>query len=140
MSLIKLSYNLLCISRITSEMHCKAIFLPKSVCFQDMSLEMMIDIVWHHSGGLYILDNDTSSSSLSRTSSLSSYFSTSKHDCMLWHFRLGHPNFTYICNICFPIFFLNLMSPLYLVMCVSGQNNTGFHYSDNHINLHNRLP
>ncbi|TYK04504.1 reverse transcriptase [Cucumis melo var. makuwa] len=34
----KLSYNLLSISKITRELHCKATFLPKSVCFQDLSL------------------------------------------------------------------------------------------------------
>ncbi|KAL0554130.1 hypothetical protein IC582_008044 [Cucumis melo] len=49
-----------------------------------------------HSRGLYILDDDTLCSSLSRVSLLSSYFSTSEQDCMLWHFRLGHPNFTYM--------------------------------------------
>ena len=49
-----------------------------------------------HSRGLYLLDDDTSSSSISRTSLLSSYFTTSEQDCMLWHFRLGHPNFQYM--------------------------------------------
>ncbi|TYK01383.1 Asp_protease_2 domain-containing protein [Cucumis melo var. makuwa] len=48
------------------------------------------------SGGLYILDDDTSSSSFSRASLLSSYFSTSEHDCMWCHFRLGHSNFKYM--------------------------------------------
>ncbi|KAL4035407.1 hypothetical protein IC575_004092 [Cucumis melo] len=60
-----------------------------------------------HSRGLYILDNDTSCSSLSRVSLLSSYFSTSKQDCMLWHFRLGHPNFTYM-QYLFPHLFSKL--------------------------------
>ncbi|KAL0560757.1 hypothetical protein IC582_001170 [Cucumis melo] len=49
-----------------------------------------------HSRGLYILNDDTSSSSISTTSLLSSYFSTFEHDFMLWHFRLGHLNFTYM--------------------------------------------
>ncbi|KAA0061289.1 hypothetical protein E5676_scaffold39G00350 [Cucumis melo var. makuwa] len=42
-----------------------------------------------HSRGLYILNDDTFGSSISTTSLLSSYFSTSEHDFMLWHFRLA---------------------------------------------------
>ncbi|KAA0035089.1 Beta-galactosidase [Cucumis melo var. makuwa] len=102
----KLSYNLLSISKITHELHCKAIFLPESVYFQDMSSGRTIGTA-RHSRGLYILDNDTSCSSLSRVSLLSSYFSTSKQDCMLWHFRLGHPNFTYM-QYLFPHLFSKL--------------------------------
>ncbi|KAL4033294.1 hypothetical protein IC575_006381 [Cucumis melo] len=90
-----LSYNLLSISKITRELHCKTTFLPESICFQDLSSERTINTV-RHSRGLYILDDDTSGSSISRTSLLSSYFSTSEHDFTLWHFRLGHPNFTYM--------------------------------------------
>ena len=90
----KLSYNLLSISKITRELHCKVIFLPESVCFQDMSSRRTI-VIAQHSGGLYILDDDTFGSSFSRASLLPC-FSTSKHDCMLWHFRLSHPNFRYM--------------------------------------------
>ena len=45
-----------------------------------------------------------------------------------------------IWSICFPIFFLKLMSPRYLVMCAFRQNNIGFLFLHNHINPHNRLP
>ncbi|KAA0048527.1 transportin-3 isoform X1 [Cucumis melo var. makuwa] len=75
----KLSYNLLSISKITRELHCKAIFLPESVYFQDMSSGRTIGTA-RHSRRLYILDDDTSCSTLSRVSLLSSYFSTSKQD------------------------------------------------------------
>ncbi|KAA0066521.1 Retrovirus-related Pol polyprotein from transposon TNT 1-94 [Cucumis melo var. makuwa] len=75
----KLSYNLLSISKITRELHCKAIFLPESVYFQDMSSGRTIGTA-RHSRGLYILDDDTSCSSLSRVSLLSFYFSTSEQD------------------------------------------------------------
>ncbi|KAA0059996.1 putative tRNA pseudouridine synthase [Cucumis melo var. makuwa] len=75
----KLSYNLLSISKITRELHCKAIFLPQSVYFQDMSSRRTIGTA-RYSRGLYILDDDTSCSSLSRVSLLSSYFSTSEQD------------------------------------------------------------
>ena len=46
--------------------------------------------------GDYLLDDDTSTSSNSRTSLLSSYFTILEQDCMLWHFRLGHPKFQYM--------------------------------------------
>ncbi|KAA0050393.1 Cysteine-rich RLK (RECEPTOR-like protein kinase) 8 [Cucumis melo var. makuwa] len=84
----KLSYNLLSISKITRELYYKATFLPESVCFQDLKSERTIGTV-QHSWGLYILNDDTSGSSISTTSLLSSYFSTSEHDFMLWHFRLA---------------------------------------------------
>ncbi|KAA0059989.1 Cysteine-rich RLK (RECEPTOR-like protein kinase) 8 [Cucumis melo var. makuwa] len=66
------------ISKITRELHCKAIFLPESVYFQDMSSGRTIGTT-RHSRGFYILD-DTSCSSLSKVSLLSSYFSTSEQD------------------------------------------------------------
>ncbi|KAA0062437.1 putative mitochondrial protein [Cucumis melo var. makuwa] len=82
----KLSYNLLSISKIIRELHCKATFLPESVCFQDLNSGRTIGTA-RHSRGLYILNDDTSGSSIFTTSLLSSYFSTSEHDFMLWHFR-----------------------------------------------------
>ncbi|KAA0026222.1 Cysteine-rich RLK (receptor-like protein kinase) 8 [Cucumis melo var. makuwa] len=69
-------------SKISRELHCQATFLPESLCFQDLSLGWTIDTAWH-SRRLYILDDHTSSSSISRTSLQSSYFSTSEHDFML---------------------------------------------------------
>ncbi|TYK26198.1 Retrovirus-related Pol polyprotein from transposon TNT 1-94 [Cucumis melo var. makuwa] len=89
----KISYNLLSISKITYELNYKAIFLPDFVSFQDLSLEKTIDTAWH-SRRLFLLDDDTSSSSISRTSLLSSYFTTSEQDCILWHFRLGPSKIT----------------------------------------------
>ncbi|KAA0054163.1 Cysteine-rich RLK (RECEPTOR-like protein kinase) 8 [Cucumis melo var. makuwa] len=59
----KLSYNLLSIGKITRELHCKATFLPKSVCFQDLNSGRTIGTA-QHSRGLYILNDDTSGSSI----------------------------------------------------------------------------
>ncbi|KAL0561562.1 hypothetical protein IC582_001996 [Cucumis melo] len=113
----KLSYNLLSISKITRELHCKATFLPESVCFQDLNSRRTIGTA-RHSRGLYILNDDTFGSSISTTSLLSSYFSTSKHDFMLWHFRLGHPNFTYM-KYLFPHLFLKIdVSSLSCDVCI----------------------
>ena len=93
-----------------------------------------------HSKGLYILDDNTSSSSISKTSLLSTHFSTSEYDFMLMHFQLSHSNFTYMKYFLFHLFSKIDVSSLYLVMCVFEQNNIGFHFSPNHINPYNRLP
>ncbi|TYK07542.1 Cysteine-rich RLK (receptor-like protein kinase) 8 [Cucumis melo var. makuwa] len=57
----KLSYNLLSISKITYELHCKATFLPESVCFQNLNSRRTIGTA-RHSRGLYIFNDDTSAS------------------------------------------------------------------------------
>ncbi|KAL0556125.1 hypothetical protein IC582_004635 [Cucumis melo] len=118
----KLSYNLLSISKITRELHCKATFLPKSVCFQDLNSGRTIGTA-RYSRGLYILNDDTFGSSISTTSLLSSYFSTSEHDFMLWHFRLGHPNFTYM-KYLFPHLFLKIdVSSLSCDVCIRAKQH-----------------
>ncbi|KAA0054972.1 reverse transcriptase [Cucumis melo var. makuwa] len=76
----------------------------------DMSSRRKIGTA-RHSKGLYILDDDTSCSSLSRASLLSSYFSTFERDCIS-------------CDVCI----------------LSGQNNIESLFPHNHINLHNHLP
>ncbi|KAL0557503.1 hypothetical protein IC582_006047 [Cucumis melo] len=71
-----------------------------------------------HSRGLYLLNDDTSSSSTSRTSLLSSYFTTSEQDCMLLHFHLGHPNFQYMKHL-FPHLFSKIdVSTLSCDVCI----------------------
>ena len=120
----KLFYNLLFKSKIIHELNNKAIFLPDFVSFKDFSLGKMIGIT-RHSRGLYLLDDDTSSSSISRTSLLSLYFTTSKQDYMLWHFRLGHPNFQYMKHL-FPHLFFKIDVYLILVCMYSGQTTLGF--------------
>ncbi|TYK02021.1 Beta-galactosidase [Cucumis melo var. makuwa] len=118
----KLFYNLLSISKITHELHCKATFLPESVCFQDLNSERTIGTA-RHSRGIYILNDDTSGSNISTTSLLSSYFSTSEHDFMLWHFRLGHPNITYM-KYLFPHLFLKIdVSSLSCDVCIRAKQH-----------------
>ncbi|KAA0052230.1 reverse transcriptase [Cucumis melo var. makuwa] len=117
-----LSYNLLSISKITHELHCKATFLPESVCFQDLNSGRTIGTA-RHSGGLYILNDDTSGSSISTTRLLSSYFSTFVHDLKLWHFRLGHPNFTYM-KYLFPHLFPKIdVSSLSCDVCIRAKQH-----------------
>ncbi|XP_038896599.1 aarF domain-containing protein kinase 1-like [Benincasa hispida] len=73
---------------------------------EDLNSEMTIGIAWHD-GGLYFLTEDASSRICDRTSLLSSCFSNSETDYMLWHFRLGHPSFHYM-KYLFPHLFHNI--------------------------------
>ncbi|KAL0549174.1 hypothetical protein IC582_013655 [Cucumis melo] len=87
-----------------------------------MSSGRTICPAWH-SRGLYILDDDTSCSSLSRVSLLSTYFNTFEQDCMLWHFRLNHPNFTYV-QYLFPHLFSKLdVSSLFCDVCIRAKHH-----------------
>ncbi|KAA0048290.1 reverse transcriptase [Cucumis melo var. makuwa] len=63
----RISYNLLAISKITRELNCKATFLLDSVSFQDLRWGRMIDTT-RHNRGLYLLDDNASSRSISKTS------------------------------------------------------------------------
>ena len=75
---------------------------------------------------LYILDDDTSGSSISTTSLLSSYFSTSEHDFMLWHFRLCRSNFTYM-KYLFPHLFPKIdVSLLSCDVCIRAKHRVSF--------------
>ena len=58
-----------------------------------------------HSREPYFLDVDASFRNCFRTSLLSSDFSTSERDCMLWHIHLGHKNFQYMKYLFSHIFF-----------------------------------
>jgi len=88
----KISYNLLSVSKITRDLNYHVAFSLDNVVFQDLSLGTMIGTT-QHNRGFYFLEDDTYSRNSYRTSLLSSYFSTSEKDCMLCHFRFGHPKF-----------------------------------------------
>ncbi|TYK08586.1 Retrovirus-related Pol polyprotein from transposon TNT 1-94 [Cucumis melo var. makuwa] len=62
--------------------HLTGNILPDSISFSDSSLRRMIGTTWH-SRGLYLLDDDAYSSSISRTSLLSSYFTTFEKDYLV---------------------------------------------------------
>ncbi|KAA0048807.1 Beta-galactosidase [Cucumis melo var. makuwa] len=99
---------------------CAGIFLNNVL--HDLSSRKMIGTA-RHSRELYLLDDDTSSSSISRTSLLSLYFTTSEQDCMLWHFRLGHPNFQYTKHL-FPHLFPKIdVSTLSCNLCLRAKQH-----------------
>ena len=118
----RISYNLLSISKISHELNCKATFLSDFISFQNLISKRMIDIV-RHNRGLYLLYDDASFSSISRMSLLSSYFTTSKKDLMLWHFRLGHSNFKYM-KYLFPHLFSKVdVSSLTCDVCIKAKQH-----------------
>lgn len=80
----KMSYNLMSVSKITRDLQCNVTFSPDNVLFQNLSSGRTIGTA-QHNRGLYLLDSDSSSSTNSKTSLVSAYFSTSQNDCMLWY-------------------------------------------------------
>ena len=105
----KLNCNLLSISKFTRDLNCETKFYPNMCVFQDLDSGKMIGSAKMCSG-LYILQDDISSAIKSQKFSL---FSSNNHpvsnkdsDIMLWHYRLGHPNFMYLSKM-FPSLFIN---------------------------------
>ncbi|KAA0041482.1 Beta-galactosidase [Cucumis melo var. makuwa] len=88
----------------------------------DPHLERMIDTI-RHNKGLYLLDDDASSSTISRTSLLSSYFTTFEKDLILWHFHLGHPNFKYMKYLFPHLFFKVDVSSLSCDVCIQAKHH-----------------
>ena len=109
---LKLDCNLLSIQKLTQEYNCVAKFF-KSLCdFQDMSSGKMIGSAKEYSG-LYLLTSTDSPStqalkvgSPSPNCSFNVTYPSFNNDAMLWHFRLGHPNFMYLEKL-FPLLFKN---------------------------------
>ena len=86
-----LQCNLLSVSKITKDLNCAVTFFPSHCVFQDLSLGRMIGNA-EERNGLYYLSGVCSPSRLNNVS----LSVTSNSDVMLWHKRLGHPNFTYL--------------------------------------------
>ena len=88
----KLAWSLLNVSQSTKQLNCSANFLPTHCVFQDLSSGMVIGHAKEFEG-LYILDD----AGVSHRQITSVCNSISKNDdTMLWHKRMGHPNFPYL--------------------------------------------
>ncbi|XP_038877849.1 embryogenesis-associated protein EMB8 isoform X4 [Benincasa hispida] len=81
-----------------------------------------------HDGGLYFLTDDVFSRNDYRTSLVSLKFSTSENNYLLWHYRLGHPNFQYMKHL-FSHLFRNInVSSLKCEVCIRAkQSRVSFH-------------
>lgn len=88
----KLSCNLLSISKLTQEQKCQAKFFSSHCEFQDLDSGKTIGSA-RQRGGLYFFEDGSGSSRQSQSTCFESISVSGNNEIMLWHLRLGHPNF-----------------------------------------------
>ena len=109
----KLDYNLLSISKLTCDLNYVAKFFPNFCVFQDLVLGKRIDSARMYAG-LYLLRNNLPLQSRAQKAvflepkgqSVFNNYVIQDSNVMLWHYRLGHPNFMYLEKL-FPSLFIN---------------------------------
>ena len=84
--------NLLFIRAITKALHCGVFFFPHHCVFQDLDTGRRIGLGRENGRGIYELVADSLSTGIQALFALSAS-SSSLHDSLLWHCRLGHPSF-----------------------------------------------
>jgi len=110
-----LDCNLLSISKLTRDLNCVAKFFPHLCIFQDLDTGKKIGSAKMCSG-LYLLKSEISLRQTQNRSYVSSngqsalnFHVNKDSEVLLWHYRLGHPNFIYLEKL-FPSFFSNKSS------------------------------
>lgn len=106
-----LSCNLLSVSQLTQDQNCRAYFLPSHCEFQDLKLGRTIGSA-KQSGGLYFHEDGSDLRKQSQRTCFESISISLDNEIMLWHFRLGHPNFQYL-KYLIPCLFKNQDSSLF---------------------------
>ena len=101
----KLACNLLSISKLTKDLDYSVQFLPSHCEFQEVTSGNRIGSA-KELGGLYYFEDDNFENKQAFTASCASSSLFRKNEIMLWHFRLGHPNFQYLKHL-FPSLFRN---------------------------------
>ena len=96
----KLDCNLLSIHQVTHDLQCEAKFRSPDCVLQEVKTGKMLGS-GEMRNSLYLLKGtqDEASSSKAHSSSSTNIVSSIEHienEAMLWHFRLGHPSFTYL--------------------------------------------
>lgn len=100
-----LSCNLLSISKLTQDLNCLAIFDSSTCKFQELSSGRMIGSS-KEVDGLYLFEDKSSPKEKLQKNCLNSILIHEDEEIMLWHYRLGHPNFLYLKHL-FPDLFKN---------------------------------
>ena len=107
LSVPKLTCNLLSVSELTRDLKCVANFSAACCSFQDLASGRMIGNA-EDCEGLYLLqtvDNPEKQTQIVRGVSFPIFsMSNNESAIMLWHYRLGHPNFLYLKRL-FPTLF-----------------------------------
>ena len=100
---LKLSHNLLSISKPTKSLNCHMIFYPSHCIFQDLTTWKRIDRT-EEKEGLYYLDSKTKENALGYVSKVSE-----EYEEQIWflQYRLGHPSFLSLKTL-YPDFFVNV--------------------------------
>ena len=94
-----LDCNLLSISNITGDLKCVAKFFPSVCVFQVLDSERTIGSA-KLCAGLYLLKAKVSENKSSKSSFVASSLDKNNHGAeMLWHSRMGHPNFMYLLKL-----------------------------------------
>ena len=97
-----LSNKLLSVSQVTEDLNCVALMYPKFCLFQDILTREIIGRGTKREGLYYMDDFNLGSVNTMRRSLI-----TRENQIWLWHYRLGHPSFSYM-KYLFPELFLNL--------------------------------
>ena len=91
----KLDCNLLSISKITRDLKCVTKFFPNLCEFQILESGKTIGNA-EECAGLYLLQVEKSEEKLKNNYRIAAAVSNDNNPVMMWHYRLGHPNFTYL--------------------------------------------
>ena len=117
----KLHCNLISINKLTHDNHCFTKFFPNVCVFQALGSRKKISSV-EMCSGLYLLKiprprkASLTSNGPSKSQSLHKFnpkfvFNSSVNkdsEAMLWHYRLGHPNFTYLDKLFSHLFIIKI--------------------------------
>ena len=99
----KLACNLVSISKLTHDLNCTANFSVTSCHIQEQGSAKTIGIA-KEDGGLYYFKNNECVNT--QAAIAENVPSDPNKDVMMWHRRLGHPNFHYLKRL-FPVLFSN---------------------------------
>lgn len=116
-----IKYNLLSVNKLTTDMGCSVTFFPSHCIFQDQASRKMIGSA-RMIDGLYYLAGDIPNSSHNKAA----LNVTADDKVLLWHQRLGHPNFPYLKSL-YPEIFINKDQVFSCQQCTIAKQHRSHH-------------